>query len=111
VFAFGAAASHGGVSRRSLRAPIVSMATSPDGRGYWLAGADGSVYAFGSARTYGSIPRRIRLREPVVAIAATPDGDGYWLVAADGTILAFGDAALYGPSKSTRTAARQNRMQ
>jgi hypothetical protein len=83
------------------------MATTPDGRGYWLAGADGSIYRFGAARSSGSIPRRMALREPVVAIAAAPDGGGYWLVAADGSVFAFGDAALYGPATRARMALHQ----
>jgi len=31
------------------------MATTPDGRGYWLAALDGGVFAFGDAGFYGSV--------------------------------------------------------
>ena len=34
--------------------PIVGMAATPDGGGYWLVGADGGVFAFGDARFFGS---------------------------------------------------------
>jgi hypothetical protein len=38
----------------SPAAPIVGIASSPDGRGYWLVGADGGVFGFGDAGFYGS---------------------------------------------------------
>jgi hypothetical protein len=75
------------------------MATTPDGQGYWLAGADGGVLSFGDARYFGSAGK-LRLHAPVVAMAATPDGLGYWLVGADGGILTFGDARYYGSPAS-----------
>jgi hypothetical protein len=71
------------------------MASSHDGRGYWLVGLDGGVFAFGDAPYLGSMGGT-RLTQPIVGMAATPDGQGYWLVAADGGIFAFGDAGFYG---------------
>ena len=38
----------------NLNAPIVGMAPTPDGGGYWMVGSDGGVYASGDARFYGS---------------------------------------------------------
>jgi streptogramin lyase len=65
--------------------------------GYWLAGRDGGVFAFGSAPFLGSLPADgIRSTAPVVAVAATPDGRGYWLAGADGGVFAFGDAGFFG---------------
>ena len=75
--------------------PIVAMAATPDGQGYWLVGSDGGVFAYGDANFYGSTGA-IHLNEPIVGMAATPDGRGYWLVASDGGIFTFGDAAFYG---------------
>ncbi len=69
------------------------MAATPDGRGYWLAAADGGVFAFGDAGFYGAVRA---LHAPIVGMAATPDGRGYWLAAADGGVFAFGDAGFYG---------------
>ena len=33
----------------SLSAPVVGIQPTPDGKGYWLIGADGGVFAFGDA--------------------------------------------------------------
>jgi len=70
-------------------------ATSTTNQGYWLASADGGVYAMGNAGFYGSLGA-LRLEGPVVTIAATPDGRGYWMAALDGGVFAFGDAGFYG---------------
>ena len=34
--------------------PIVGMAATPDGGGYWEVASDGGVFAFGDAGYYGS---------------------------------------------------------
>jgi hypothetical protein len=79
----------------ALNKPIVGMATSPDGGGYWLAASDGGIFSYGDARFYGSTGG-MHLNRPIVGIAATADGNGYWLVASDGGIFSFGDAQFYG---------------
>ena len=38
----------------ALNKPIVGMAATPDGRGYWLVAADGGIFSFGDAVFYGS---------------------------------------------------------
>ena len=63
--------------------------------GYWLAAANGAVFAFGDAKFAGA-PDAKQLVKPVVSIAATPDGKGYWLAAANGAVFAFGDAKFAG---------------
>lgn len=78
-----------------LNAPIVGIAATPHGRGFWLAAADGGVFTFGDAHFYGSAGA-IRLNAPIVGIARTPSGDGYWLAAADGGVLTYGDARFLG---------------
>jgi len=75
--------------------PVVGMAGTPDGGGYWLVSADGGVFAFGDAGFHGSAGS-LHLDQPVVGVAATPDGLGYWLVAADGGVFAYGDAGFHG---------------
>src|SRR5436190_10846331 len=79
-----------------------SFGTNPDptpskasGDGYWVLGADGGVFSFGTAQFYGSTGG-MKLNRPVTGMAGTPGGLGYWLVASDGGIFAYGDAAFYG---------------
>ncbi|MGO9853729.1 MAG: hypothetical protein ACLPYY_01600 [Acidimicrobiales bacterium] len=88
-----------GAQYYNLNAPIVGMAATPDGGGYWMVGSDGGVYASGDAGFYGSTGS-LHLNKPVVGMAATPDGKGYWFVASDGGIFAYGDAGFYGSTGS-----------
>ncbi len=76
----------------------IGIAPLPNGSGYWEAEANGTVAAFGAARSLGSLTGR--LNAPLVGITATPDGGGYWLVASDGGIFNFGDASFYGSTGS-----------
>ena len=95
VFAFGDAGYVGSMGGKPLDQAIVSMAATPDGKGYWLVAADGGVFAFGDAGYVGSMGATA-LDQAIVSMAATPDGKGYWLVAADGGVFAFGDAGYVG---------------
>ncbi|HEY5026038.1 MAG TPA: IPT/TIG domain-containing protein [Acidimicrobiales bacterium] len=66
------------------------------GTGYWMVGADGSVYAFGGAPDEGSLPGMgIRVND-VVAVVPTADSRGYWMIGSDGGVFAFGDAGYVG---------------
>jgi hypothetical protein len=95
VFGLGSAASLGGV-RASPADPVVGVTGSPDGKGYLVATADGTVSAFGDLKSYGDLQTRHVVRSDVVAIVATEDAKGYWLIGADGEVFAFGDAVFYG---------------
>jgi hypothetical protein len=90
----------GNLGATALAAPIVGMATTPDGGGYWLVGADGGIFAYGDAGYYGSMGAK-PLNQPIVGMASTSDGRGYWMVAADGGIFAFGDAGFAGSMGGT----------
>ncbi|MBV9661787.1 MAG: SpoIID/LytB domain-containing protein [Acidimicrobiales bacterium] len=72
--------------------------------GYWVVGADGSVYPFGSAPSYGSMLGH-PLAAPVIGMAPTGDGAGYWLVGGDGGIFSFGDARFFGSTGNLRLTA------
>lgn len=84
-----------------LAAPIVGVAMSADGQGYYEVGADGGIFCYGDAQFHGSVPGLVasgqvhQINAPVVGIAVHPD-DGYWLAAGDGGIFAFGAAAYEG---------------
>ncbi len=99
VFALGDAHFYGSTGSLTLNKPIVGMAATPDGRGYWLVASDGGVFALGDAHFYGSTGS-LTLNKPIVGMAATPDGRGYWLVASDGGVFALGDAHFYGSTGS-----------
>ena len=83
--------------------PLVGMASTPTGKGYFLAASDGGVFAYGDAAFQGSTGN-VALAGPVVGIAATPTGDGYWLVARDGGVFSFGDARFHGSAAGVSTA-------
>jgi hypothetical protein len=82
------------------KAPMVGMAVAPDGKGYWLVAADGTVKAFGSAEFRGEMGGS-PLNKPIVGMAADAATGGYWLVASDGGIFAF-DAPYDGSTGGTR---------
>jgi hypothetical protein len=68
-------------------------AAPPTGRsGYWMLGADGTVYPFGAAAGHGNAPAGL----DAVDVEPTPFGDGYWVVDAGGTVRNFGDAKALG---------------
>ncbi len=103
--AFGAPASRtrylGSAQHFGLNQPIVGMAATPTGHGYWLVAADGGVFSFGDARFLGSTGS-LRLNQPIVGMRATPSGKGYWLVARDGGIFTFGNARFLGSTGDLR---------
>ncbi|HET6794446.1 MAG TPA: hypothetical protein VFH45_08400 [Acidimicrobiales bacterium] len=82
----------------------VGAATTVDGNGYWLAGADGGVVTAGDTGFFGSAGG-LHLAAPVVGMAPTPDGRGYWLAGADGGVMTFGDAGFFGSAGGLHLAA------
>ncbi len=99
VIGFGDALAVNAAHGTPLSSVMVAMSVNPAStvadQGYWLAAADGGVYAEGNAAFYGSLGS-LSLQGPVVGMGATPDGKGYWMVAIDGGVFAFGDASFYG---------------
>jgi CHAP domain len=84
-----------------LDSPIEAGASTPDGKGYWLASVDGGIFAVGDAPFEGSLGN-LPLQGPIVGMAATPDGKGYWLAGLDGGVFSFGDAPFLGSMGATR---------
>ena len=94
VYAYGSATFLGSAENLPVVAPIVSMAQTPNGKGYYLLGEDGAVFAYG-APFYGGI-NGWPLRLPAAAMASTPSGNGYWIVSEDGAVFPMGGAKQYG---------------
>jgi len=82
-----------------LNRPIVGMAATPSGRGYWLVASDGGIFSFGDAAFWGS-SAAAGSAVPTVAMAATASGHGYWTVTTSGDVFSAGDA----PSIATAAA-------
>ena len=75
VFTFGDARLLRFDGRPHLNRPIVGIAATPTGIGYWLVASDGGIFSFGDAHFFGSTGN-IRLNRPIVAMAAYADGQG-----------------------------------
>jgi lipoprotein-anchoring transpeptidase ErfK/SrfK len=99
VYAFGSATWRGSTSGIALVRPVVAMATTADGKGYWMVAADGGIFSF-NAPFFGALAGW-PLARPVVGMTATPSGGGYWIVTADGSVFPFGDAKSYGQMSGT----------
>ena len=94
--AFGTAPAHADTAiTLRLNAPIVGMASTSDGHGYWTVGSDGGVFSFGDAKFAGSMGGR-HLDAPIVGMAQGPSSGGYWLVASDGGVFSFGNTRFWG---------------
>jgi len=90
-----------------LPAPIVGIASTPTGNGYWLVDSQGYVTAYGDAMNYGGMDG-VPLNAAISHIVSTPTGAGYWLVATDGGIFSFGNAQFYGSMGGTHLNASVN---
>jgi len=73
---------------KPLNKPVVAMASTPDGHGYWLVAADGGVFSFGDATFYGSMGSRPPLTG-VIGLFSTITGSGYTIVSGNGTSTTF----------------------
>jgi len=70
VFSFGDAIFYGSAGSTAVNQPVVGMAASPDGRGYWLVAADGGVFSFGDAPFRGSASGDVPTGDAVTAIVS-----------------------------------------
>ncbi|MDQ1478446.1 MAG: hypothetical protein QOE62_3675, partial [Actinomycetota bacterium] len=76
-----------------LNKPIVAMASTLSGKGYWLCASDGGIFNYGDAKFHGAT---VPTSASVCGFAASSTGKGYWMAARDGVVAAFGDAPVLG---------------
>ena len=89
---------------KRLNSPVVGMAPTPDGRGYWLVASDGGIFASATPGSTGPWAAD-RSPSPSSAMASGPDDHGYWLVASDGGVFSFGDVVFHGSMGGRHLAA------
>jgi hypothetical protein len=73
IFSFGDAQFFGSTGGIRLNQPVVGMAATPSGRGYWLVASDGGIFSFGDAQFFGSTGG-IRLNAPMRGMLARVGG-------------------------------------
>ena len=94
IFSFGGMPFYGSMGGKPLDKPMVGLAGTSDGKGYWTVASDGGIFSFGDAVFQGSMGAK-PLVKPVVGMALDAATGGYWEVASDGGIFSFG-APFYG---------------
>ena len=78
IFSYGDAVFYGSRGGQPLNQPIVGMAATHDGGGYWFVARDGGIFSYGDAAFLGSMGGT-PLNAPIVGMASAPQG--YWMVA------------------------------
>jgi len=68
IFTFGNATFDGSMGGKALNAPVVGMAATSTGSGYWEVASDGGIFTFGNATFDGSMGGKA-LNAPVVGMA------------------------------------------
>jgi hypothetical protein len=97
---------HGSLGAVRLNRPIVGMAATPSGEGYWLVASDGGVFTFGDARFFGSAGDTGV--DDVVGMARTPSGSGYWIATRSGRVFGYGEARAASAGRSGVVAIVRN---
>ena len=82
-----------------IRADVVGLIPSSDGKGYASVSGLGALVTRGDFVNHGGAGT-MTISWLIVGATPTPDGGGYWLVASDGGIFTFGDARFYGSAGS-----------
>jgi hypothetical protein len=81
VLAFGGAGFNGSMGGKAMNAPVVGMAATPDGQGYWLVASDGGIFSFGDAPFYGSASGACS-STTAIGMSVDPFTGGYWILTA-----------------------------
>lgn len=90
VDSYEGAPNFGSMSGQKMNAPVVGVAFTHTGKGYWLLGEDGGVFSFGDATYHGPAPRLLKqwniglgTNSPLVGIRRGPAGNGDYVVVSD----------------------------
>ena len=67
IFAYGGAPFYGSPAG-AARSPIIGIAPTPSGDGYWVVGSNGAVYNFGGSHYYGGLDSAV-LNKAIVGLA------------------------------------------
>jgi len=70
IFSYGDAPFYGSAGAIRLNQPVVGMAATPTGGGYWLVAADGGIFSYGDAPFHGSTGGLV-LNKPIVGMASS----------------------------------------
>ncbi|HKY77744.1 MAG TPA: hypothetical protein VJS45_16535 [Acidimicrobiia bacterium] len=99
LLTYGDAKYFGDLSHVAIDSPILAVAGTPSGEGYWLMEASGKMHPFGDAADLGSpdLPDA----EYAIALMPTATGKGYWLVSQAGGVYTMGDAGFFGSAAGT----------
>ena len=99
LLTYGDARYYGDLSHVAIESPILAVAGTPSGEGYWMMEASGRMHPFGDAPDLGSpdLPGA----EYAIAVVPTPSGKGYWLASQTGGVYPMGDAGNFGSAAGT----------
>ncbi|MGH8973945.1 MAG: hypothetical protein ACRD0C_12175, partial [Acidimicrobiia bacterium] len=78
-----------------LAQPVMGIAPTANGAGYWMVARDGGIFSFGDAGFFGSLPGS-KVPGPAAAVRPTRTGGGYLIATTNGTVVNFGDAPSLG---------------
>jgi hypothetical protein len=104
VFAFGDAGFYGSLGGTPPSSPVVNVAPSVDGAGYWMLEANGTVKSFGDApvaQPGNASPGIAAANSPMTAMVPDISGQGFVVVDRTGQAFSFGDAPYFGDVAGT----------
>ncbi len=92
----------GGAMRASaIRADVVGLLASGDGRGYATVSGLGGLVTRGDFVNRGSAGS-VAIAWLMVGASPVAGGGGYWMVGSDGGVFSFGDARFFGSTGNVR---------
>jgi len=73
--------------------PVTAAVRTPDGGGYWILFANGSLCSYGDAAYYGGLASgEAPSIDPATSVFTDDGSHGYWIATANGAVYPFGQA-------------------